>query len=261
MVFKLTLEDFFVYRLNFLLWRLRSFLFFLTLVFFWQAIYQEKDLLFNYSQEKMLSYVVGIAFLRGIVFGSRSLDEVPGLIKGGGLVSWLIRPVSLFPLFFSRDLAVKFLDLIFIVVEVSLVVKLLDLNFYLPQHLSSLFLFAIALFLSVFLYFSIGVVISAFSFWLENIWAVRWLLGIIFLEFLSGVYFPLDILPDFLQKIINLTPFPYLLYFPLKIWTEQVDFVSALRIVLILISWLIIFIFLGEKIWRKGLKDYSAYGG
>ena len=71
---KLTLEEYFAYRFNFVLWRFRSFVFFLTLFFFWLAIYQGRTELLGYQKVQMLTYVVGVAFLRGVVLSSKSAD-------------------------------------------------------------------------------------------------------------------------------------------------------------------------------------------
>jgi ABC-2 type transport system permease protein len=99
------------------------------------------------------------------------------------------------------------------------------------------------------------------AFWTDDVWATRFLFGVIFLEFFSGAFFPIDILPNWLVSIFNLTPFPYLIFFPLKIWLEQVDTDQILNIFLISIAWLIIFYILAKLLWRKGVKNYGAYGG
>jgi len=262
-VIKLSLQDYFVYRTNFVLWRVRSFIFFLTLIFFWQAVFSGKQSLFGYGQDQMIAYVLGIAFLKALVLGSRSFDELPGMIRDGQLTKFLLKPVSISKYFLSRDLLAKALDVSFSFVEIFLVVKLLNLDFYFPTNTSTYFIFILVSLLSVILYFFIGLVVSAFGFWLEDVWATRWLFGIIFLEFLSGVYFPIDVLPRSLVKAINLTPFPYLVYYPLKVWNEASGVLekTPLQIVLVMTFWVFVTCFLSGKIWQKGLKQYSAYGG
>jgi ABC-2 type transport system permease protein len=262
-IFKLSLQDYFVYRTNFVLWRLRSFIFFLTLIFFWQAVFSGRESLFGYGQNQMIAYVLGIAFLKALVLGSRSFDELPGMIKDGQLTKFMLKPVSISKYLFSRDLLAKLLDVSFSLVEIFLVVRLLNLDFYFPQNVSTYFIFALISVLSVVLYYFIGIFVSSFAFWFEEVWATRWLFGIIFLEFLSGVYFPIDVLPKGLVRIINLTPFPYLVYYPLKVWNETSGILekSPLQIVLIMTFWVVVIYVFSGIIWKKGLKQYSAYGG
>lgn len=260
-VFRLSLMEYFVYRVNFFLWRFRSIISFLTLIFFWQAVYGLKDNVFGYTQSQMLTYIVGIAFLRAVILGGRVAD-LAGMIKTGDIVNkFLLRPWRVIRIWFVRDLASKALNLVFVIGEVFLIIKILNLSFYIPQNFIFIILFIISCLLSLPLYFLLDYMLSIIAFWVDNVWAPRWLFGVIFLQFLSGRFFPLDVLPEFAFKLISLTPFPYLIYFPLKIYLEQVTFLQAVRIIGLLFLWLVIVYFLTKKLWQKGLKQYTAYGG
>lgn len=257
---KITFEEYFVYRLNFLLWRFRSFVSFLTLFFFWQAIYGNRNELLGYQKSQMLAYVVGIAFLRGIVLGSRSVD-LGGQIRSGELTRIILAPWKIFSFWFTRDLVDKFLNLFFTILEITLVLVIFKFSFYFPKNIQTYFWFLIICVLAAFLYFFLSFVISLTAFWTEEVWATRWLLGVIFLEFFAGTFFPIDVLPNWLQKIIYLTPFPYLVFWPLKIWLEQVSVLVVLRAVLICMGWLAAFYWWAKFLWQKGAKNYGAYGG
>lgn len=257
---KATLQEYFVYRLNFVLWRFRSFILFLTLVIFWQAVYGESSFLFGYEKSQMMAYVVGIAFLRGLIMGSRSAD-LAGQIRSGEMTKIVMRPWGVFGYWLSKDAVDKLLNLFFTLFEVTLVMAILKLPFYLPQLPQTYFLFFIYLVLAVFLYFFLSFVISLTTFWTDEIWAVRWIFGVVFLEFMAGAFFPVDVLPRVLTKIIYLTPFPYLLYFPIKVWNEQMIGLEVLRTIMISFIWLVVFYFLAVKLWQKGVKNYGAYGG
>lgn len=259
-IFQLTLQEYFVYRLNFILWRFRSFISFLTLLIFWEAVYGSKNLIFGYQKSQMIAYVLGIALLRGIVLSSRSID-MAGQIKSGGLTNVILRPLNIFKFWFSKDLADKLLNIFFTVIEVFLVIKILNIPFYIPQQPITYLLFFLIIILSTFLYFFVSFFISTTTFWTDDTWAGRWLFGIVFLEFLAGTYFPLDILPKSLTTLIYLTPFPYIVYFPIKIWNEQILGFEALKIIGICFVWLFIFYFLSLNLWKKGSKNYGAYGG
>lgn len=259
-IFQMTLQEYFVYRLNFLFWRFRSFISFITLLIFWQAVYGSRTNLFGYEKSQMIAYVLGIALLRGIVLSSRSID-MAGQIKSGELTTVILRPLNIFKFWFSKDLADKLLNIFFTVIEVFLVIKILDIPFYLPRQPLTYLLFFLIIILATFLYFFVSFFISTMTFWTDDTWATRWLFGIVFLEFLAGTYFPLDILPKSLTKLIYLTPFPYIVYFPIKIWNEQVFGLDALKVIGICLGWLFIFYLLSLNTWRRGAKNYGAYGG
>lgn len=233
---------------------------FITLLIFWQAVYGSRTNLFGYEKSQMIAYVLGIALLRGIVLSSRSID-MAGQIKSGELTTVILRPLNIFKFWFSKDLADKLLNIFFTVIEVFLVVKILNIPFYIPQQPLTYLLFFLIVVLAIFLYFLVSFVISTTAFWTDDTWATRWLFGIVFLEFLAGTYFPLDILPKSLANLINLTPFPYIVYFPIKIWNEQITGWPVLRVFGICFVWLAFFYFLSIKLWQKGVKNYGAYGG
>ncbi len=259
-VIKITFQAIFVYRLNFILWRFRSFIFFLTLLFFWLAIYGNRTEFLGYQKAQMLAYVIGIAFLRSIVLGSRTAD-LAGQIKSGALTKLVLRPINIFSYSFSIDLTDKLLNIFFTIFEIGLVLTILKIPFYFPKDLTFVFLSFILVVLATFLYFFLSMFLSIIAFWTEEIWAARFLFGLIFLEFLAGAYFPIDVLPEWLQRIVYLTPFPYLVFFPLKIWLEQLSPLIAMRAIFICSLWLVFFFWVARFLWRKGVKNYGAYGG
>lgn len=259
-VFKLTLQEYFEYRLNFLLWRFRSLITFVTLLVFWQAVYGSREMLLGYSKPQMFAYIIGISFLRSLVLGSRSSD-LAGQIKSGELTKIIQKPWRVFSFWFSRDAADKLLNIIFTTVEIVIVLKLLNLSFYFPQQPQTYLYLIVILSLSVLLYFFISFTISVISFWTDEVWGMRWLFGVILLEFMAGLYFPIDVLPGPLVKLLKFTPFPYLIFFPLKIWNEQVVGREVFKIVVVCLSWLIVFGGVSVKLWKKGIRNYGAYGG
>ena len=83
----------------------------------------------------------------------------------------------------------------------------------------------------------------------------------VLLNFFAGTVFPIDVLPDWLVRIIYLTPFPYLAFVPLKVWLEHLTIMMTLKAVLISFAWLVFFYWLARFLWQKGAKSYEAYGG
>ncbi|MFZ5365984.1 MAG: ABC transporter permease [Patescibacteria group bacterium] len=257
---KITFQEYFVYRLNFILWRFRSFVFFLTLLFFWLAIYGNRSEFLGYQKAQMLAYVVGIAFLRSIVLASRSVD-LTGQIRTGELTRIVLAPIDIFCYWLTRDFPDKLLNIFFTAIEIGIVLRVFGVPFYLPQSLISFLGFLFILGMAVLLYFFLSMALAITAFWTEEIWATRWLFGVIFLEFFAGAFFPIDVLPSWLAKIIYLTPFPYLVFFPLKIWLEQMSTMMVAKSIFICLLWLIFFYWLAKFLWQKGAKNYGAYGG
>ena len=233
---------------------------FLALFFFWLAIYGQKQEFLGYQKSQMLAYVVGIVFLKSVVLGTRSAD-LAGQIRSGELTRLILRPVGMLSYWFVRDLADKCLNLFFSILEIVIVLYFFKFPFYLPENLQTYFWFISLTILALLLHFFLSFFISSVAFWTEEIWATRWLIGIIFLEFFAGAFFPIDVLPKTLVSLIYLTPFPYLVFFPLKIWLEQLSTSMMIKAIVVCFCWMIGFYGLARFLWKKGVKNYGAYGG
>jgi ABC-2 type transport system permease protein len=77
----------------------------------------------------------------------------------------------------------------------------------------------------------------------------------------SGYLLPLELLPRWLGAIVQWSPFPYVLSYPVQTVLGLLGRGAALRA--LGISWLyaIGFIGLALLLWRRGLRRFAAYGG
>jgi len=106
---EITFEEYLVYRLNFVLWRFRSFVSFLTLFFFWLAIYGNRSEFLGYQKPKCLHLCGGNCCLRSIILDSRLVD-LGGQIRSGELTKLILRPLGIFSFWLSRDSVDKLLN-------------------------------------------------------------------------------------------------------------------------------------------------------
>ena len=259
-VFKISFAQEFVYRLNFIMWRVRNVLQIFLIFFLWDSIFADPGrVVFGYDRAKILTYVFGLLIVRSIVLSTRTID-VPGDISNGDLTNYLLKPVNYFKYWFTRDLSSKALNLIFAALEAMLIYFLLRPPFFFQQNPAILLLFFLAVFLAVVLYFLMIFIFSTFPFWYpEQAWGSIFLL-FIFTEFLAGGAFPLDILPPLAQKVIYSTPFPYLLFMPLQIYLGKISFLVGVKAVLIASLWVGILALILKLLWSFGLKAYRAEG-
>lgn len=258
LVFQLTWEEYFVWRINFVLWRVRQVLQLLLLFFFWSVALSGQKELLGYTQAGILTYILGTQIMRSIVLSSRSID-VAGEIHDGKLTNYLIRPISYFAYWFVRDASDKLLNIAFAAIEVSLVILLFKPPLLLQADALLIALGVVAAALAVILYFLFSFSLSLLAFWIRDIWAIRFI-SLVILEFFAGGFFPVDILPRPLFLIISATPFPYLLYFPIKTYMGQLTPGQVLAGFGIMLFWIFIFRVGLSALWQKGLRTYTAEG-
>lgn len=258
LVFLMTWEEYFVWRVNFVLWRVRQVLQLLLLFFFWSVAISGEGQLLGYTQVGILTYILGTQIMRSIVLSARSID-VASEIHDGKLTNYLIRPVSYFGFWAVRDVSDKFLNIAFAVLEVSLVILLIKPDILIQQNAGTILVALLASLLAVILYFLFSFILSLLAFWIRDVWAPRFLAFVV-LEFFSGGFFPIDILPRPLFIAVSATPFPYLIFFPIKIYLGDLAPVQIISGFTIMFFWIFVLGLLVRYIWHKGLRMYAAEG-
>jgi len=259
-IFRISWQNTLVYRLNLVMWRVRLIIDFLTIYWFWWAVFTQYQLIGGYSQVTMLAYLLVASFLRSLVFSNSSYSACVE-IANGDLNNYLVRPINYFYNWLARDWADKILNLLFFSVEVVLLVLILKLPLLWPISLGQWLWFIIIALVAALMYFFFSFLVSAFSFWYpeHDGWPLRFVM-LMFLDFLSGMAFPLDIFPPALLQLFKLLPFSYFIFYPAQVWLGRLSFAETITGFIIMLSWLGLFMLLTKLVWRKGLKIYGAYG-
>jgi ABC-2 type transport system permease protein len=208
----------------------------------------------------MLTYVFLVLIVRAFVLSSRAID-VSGEIARGELANYLLKPISFFKYYFTKDLSSKSLNLIFAFFEIIILFLILKPPIYLQTDTFFLVGFMIAVVLAIVMYFILTMITSFVPFWIpEAAWGVNFLFTAIFVEFFSGSIFPLDILPEAFYTGVSYTPFPYLIYFPIQIYLGQVNLSAMLRGFTVMMVWIGVLVILMNSLWLKGLRVFQAHG-
>lgn len=260
-IFKISFEEEFAYKWNFILWRVRNVLQIFLTYFLWSTVYSDPGKqMFGYDREKILTYVFGIMVVKALVFSARAMD-VSNDVASGDLSNYLIKPVNYFKYWFTRDVASKVLNLIFASFEFTLLFVILKPPFYFQANIPVILAFLVSIILAIFLYFLILFLLSSIPFWIPEIgWASHFLVTVVIIESFSGALFPVNILPHTLQSIILATPFPYLIYFPIEVYLGNITGWNLFGGLLIAGAWVGVLWIALNTVWQKGLKAYQAFG-
>tara|TARA_B000000565_G_C23702655_1_gene346351 strand:- start:320 stop:919 length:600 start_codon:yes stop_codon:yes gene_type:complete len=120
--------------------------------------------------------------------------------------------------------------------------------------------FILSLVMSIYLSYSIYFFMVCFAFWFGE---VRALLAAynISMFVLAGQIIPLDFFPAGYNQIINYTPIPYLIKFPVDIaMSQQVNISHWLYLLFIGLIWCVIMRFLSSLLYSLGIRRYEAFG-
>ncbi len=247
-----------VYRLNFVMWRVRQVMQILVTYFLWFAIFAGRHEFFGYTQAMILTYILLSSIVRTIVLGTTTM-EIGGLINQGDLSHYLIRPLNFFGYYVARDTADKLLNCAFSVVEITLLFILLRPPIFIQTNVVIIALTLLAASLGMILYFHFSLLLGFLGFWTPDIWAPRFL-SFVVMEFFAGGLFPLDILPKPLFLVSQSLPFYYFIYFPLKVYLGQLSNVAIWQGLGIGFLWVAGLWYISQIVWSRGLRVYAAEG-
>jgi len=257
-IFKNSLSEYFAYRLNFFLWRLRVIITVLINFFLWQAIFQSNKNVFGYQEPQILTYMILITLIESVVLSTQT-QKVAYEINSGALSRLLIVPINFFTFNFIRDLSDKTINTICAMIEIPFLLIILKPPVYIQTNFLWLILFVFTLIFAAIIYFEINMILSFIGFWSKETWAPRFIFYIL-LMFLAGNYFPLDILPHPLYQIFLLMPFSYLVFFPLKIYLGNLTFSFVFNGLVVALLWIFLLWYFMYFLWNRGLKVYTAEG-
>ncbi len=244
------------YRLNFFLQVIGpSLVFFFIKYNLWWAIYNshQGDTIKGMTFSQMMNYHVW-ALITSLIFRGYNSNSLAEDIRLGKISTYMIYPFNFWEHQTCQFLAFSSLQIFvssvtfFILFAAGIVIfptfsgVILGLSFSL---------------LAGFLWFVIQYVCGLMAFWLEETWMIRVMTELV-VNFLSGNIFPLELYPAKLTVFLKYTPFPYLAYYPIKMFLGQND--EIILPLIILLIWIGLFSLFASRLWKKGVCNYTGAG-
>jgi ABC-2 type transport system permease protein len=259
--FLIGLQSNLVYRWNF---ALRGFfsLFHLAAVFIlWSAATLDQPTIGGFTLNQTLTYFITLLVLQFFISAFNEDYQISEDIRMGLINQFLLKPINYFGYRFSIFLAARLVSgglvLIPLLVAMPVIYRFLDFPaepWRLPVGLS-------AMMLSAMIQFSIAYCFGLLTFWFLEIQGFV-ILSMSIEALLGGQMFPLDLLPAWAYEIAKLLPFYYQMYFPAAIFTGRISDPQALvQGFMIQGAWVVILLFINQRLWVRGLRRHTAVGG
>lgn len=258
-VFKLSWENVLEYRFNFLMGRVRSLVLLLTLYFLWTTVFANKANLFGFSRNQIVTYVLGATFLFSFVF-VHSMDDIADTIANGRLSLFLLKPINFLGYWFVRRIASRLMQLLTTVAELAVFIILVRPQFFTQLNSEILLLSFVALLSAIVLLTFLDFFAGLASFWTVHAYGPRFVFKML-MEFTSGRFFPLNILPAVLFKLTSFLPFSFLVFFPLNVYLGRLTTYEVCQGLLTQTIWIAVLFVILKVIWSRGLRRYEAVGG
>ena len=245
LVFQQTFSQYVTYRLQIILKVVQSFLPPMIIVTALSMTSATGTIAVN----QLLPYYILIALIYPLTISTID-EEIGDLSATGDVNNFLLKPFSLFKWLFAKNLSEK------VVIFITLLPVFLIIGFKYDFNLLKILFISVSLCLSFILSFTLSYLAGLFCFWVDEFWAIQNLKYVI-IQLLGGVVLPYSFFPKMTSDILQLTPFPYLASWSVRIIQNQATLVD----IPIVLFWIVILFLLTLIIQKKAISKYSFTAG
>ena len=227
----------------------------------WSMVYESQgnvDSIDGWKFNRLIAYI----FLAMIVGQLKSswvtAHEMILQIRQGFMNQYIVKPLSFFNYhlmsFIGTNILYYIPYTILIVIVPIIFPDLIFINFI------QIPFFILALLISIYLSYSIYFFMVCFAFWFGEVRALLVAYNISMFV-LAGQIIPIDFFPDYYVQIINYTPIPYLIKFPVDMaMAIEINFNQWIIMMFMALGWCFIMRALGGTLYNIGIRRYEAYG-
>jgi len=227
-------------------------------VVLWAALLQSKSEIGGFNLASIVTYYMLVEII-DIIYTQTPARILSRDVQTGDLNNFLTKPLNYWKYLLSyttgQQLASSSLSILTVVA-----VFVLFPNFVtFPKELLYLLGFFVFLTCAFLISHQILFTIGTLSFYVSEIAHIRQgtnqLMGL-----LGGRWIPLSFFPPVIANFLGLLPFSFLFNFPIKVFQYQVSIPQMTTAILVETTWLGIFLFIGNFLWKRGIRKYEAYG-
>jgi ABC-2 type transport system permease protein len=225
-----------------------------------EATAGEQTTIAGYAYREVIAYYL-------LTMVSRAFSSMPGLassiardIRDGTIKKYLLQPIDMLGFLFLHRLAHK---LVYYVVAGGPFV----LVFYLCRDFfgdwpdgATLAAYLLSLLLAFLLGFFLEATLGMIGFWFLEVSSLLFVYMLVSF-FCSGHMFPIDMLPDFWERLVRLVPLHYLAYFPAAVFLGKLSLTEVWLGLGVQAAWVVFFLVASRLVFALGTRRYSGYGG
>ena len=259
--FSVGLQNTFVYRWNFLIRTIFGIVPLIGTLYLWRAVTEASGgQVAGYDYRTMIFYFMIVVFVDNLISPTEDDWQVAADIRDGRLSALLLKPLNYLAYRFTLYASYRLTNVATIALPIGALLFFLRDFVVWPQHATTWLLFIVSTAMAAGIQFLLGYCLGLCAFWLLEV-STLILIVFSFEYFFSGMIFPLDMLPPWLQGFVKWSPLTYELFFPVQIIMERVKGPALWEGLAIQTGWLVVAFIASQLIWRAGLRKYQAVGG
>lgn len=222
------------------------------------ALYGERQEVLGYTVQGIITY----AALTQAVIGYLNLfmwTDVANSVHSGEVAADLLKPLNYFTLWLAQDLGRAMVNFLLRGVTIMAIYAfVVDLAY--PTQWVQWGALVLTIVLSWLISFGFRFLINLSAFWTPN---ARGIIrsGFVVSWFASGLLMPLRFFPDWVEFLVYLTPFPYMLNAVVEIYLGVAEGMDVIKILLFQCGWAIGLILASQLLLRAGIRRLVILGG
>lgn len=255
--FKISFKSNTVYRFQFLLGILGTYIQIFVYCAIWKALYA------NNNEVNGITYtMVTTNFVLALAMSnSFSIDDfaIAKRLRDGSIATEMLKPIDLRINLLASNLGEIFFKLLVNFLPAVLISKIF-IGILPPAGIKSFLGFLLSMVFGFSILWSISTIVQMTSFWIVNVWSVSTIKNV-FINVLSGAMLPLWFMPQTLRKVISFTPFETIYYTPINIYLGRLTEAEILVSYAKQLGWFVVLFILGNLMWDAGKKRVFVQGG
>lgn len=227
----------------------------IVMFYLWSIIIKPGQTIGGFTRNQLVIYYIGVNFINSFVW--YAIDwELNDDIHSGELSNIIHRPIQLHCYYFAKMLGDRLANLLLLLPILVVGFCYLFVKKLVQVSLLTLVKFAVSLILAAILWFLFSYIVGSTAYWFDNLFFVLIVKEIV-VNLLSGFYFPLEMLPSSMFKIISCLPFKYFSSFPIDTLVKALPTKFWLVNTAIELLWICLLYLILVLVNRRGLQRYS----
>jgi ABC-2 type transport system permease protein len=255
-IFSIYLKDGIAYRVNGIIWILTDAITVFTMPLVWMSAVGNGSVE-QFTKRDITQYYLMMLMVSAFVI-CHFMWELAMEIKEGQFAAALVKPISVYQVYFLRNFSWRFvrmsLSVPFLIVFILIFGDTLRGAEF---HLGWTFL--VTLFLGHLLSFTTVMMLGFLALFIEEAFALFELYYFPML-FLSGQIIPVAMLPGWAQSIAKYLPFYYTTNLPVDVAIGRVSSANSLPLIGVQIFFVALTYGASKLLWAKGLKQFTGVG-
>ncbi len=179
-------------------------------------------------------------------------------IKEGGMINYLLKPFPYFTHKFLQEIGYRLFQTVLTIGMIFLLIF-----FGVPLSITNnqvyILFAAIMILAAVAISFTYKMALGTIAFWIEDSWGIFQLVDTVWIV-AAGFTMPLYLYPETLKNIILLTPFPYMIYFPVLALQGLLSYDQIVFTFCIQLFWVVVLSAVYRLMFRQGIYKFTAVG-